>query len=156
MEPSFDRLFTLPEANQSLEKLRPIVADLIQARARLLEMERRKQEEEITEERRAQVGTGERSEKRERDEDKHRQGFLKRINDREICARTRCGDLAHEITGIASGRALDDHKHPERVFVEWPRERIAGCGNRRVEDERVRIARASARRPRAVRTRRAR
>ena len=39
MEPSFDRLFTLPEANQTLEKLRPIVADLIQARARLLEMQ---------------------------------------------------------------------------------------------------------------------
>ncbi len=39
MEPSFDRLFTLTEANQTLEKLRPIVADLIQARARLLEMQ---------------------------------------------------------------------------------------------------------------------
>ena len=39
MEPSFDRLFTLPEANLALEKLRPIVADLIQARARLLEMQ---------------------------------------------------------------------------------------------------------------------
>ena len=39
MEPSFDRLFTLAEANQTLEKLRPIVADLIQARARLLEMQ---------------------------------------------------------------------------------------------------------------------
>src|SRR3989304_494880 len=39
MEPSFDRLFTLTEPTQTLEKLRPIVADLIQARARLLEIQ---------------------------------------------------------------------------------------------------------------------
>ena len=39
MEPSFNRLFTLQEANQLLEQLRPIVADVIQARARLLEMQ---------------------------------------------------------------------------------------------------------------------
>lgn len=36
---SFDRLFTPQEANQLLEELRPIVADLIQARARLLEIQ---------------------------------------------------------------------------------------------------------------------
>lgn len=36
---SFDRLFTPQEANQLLEALRPIVADLIQARARLLEIQ---------------------------------------------------------------------------------------------------------------------
>ena len=39
MEPTFDRLFTPQDANHLLEKLRPIVADLIQARARLLEMQ---------------------------------------------------------------------------------------------------------------------
>src|SRR3989304_10342969 len=39
MEPSFDRLFPRTEPTQTLEKLRPIVADLIQARARLLEMQ---------------------------------------------------------------------------------------------------------------------
>jgi hypothetical protein len=39
MEPTFDRLFTPQDANHLLGKLRPIVADLIQARARLLEMQ---------------------------------------------------------------------------------------------------------------------
>jgi hypothetical protein len=39
MEPTFDRLFTPQEANGLLGTLRPIVADLIQARARLLEMQ---------------------------------------------------------------------------------------------------------------------
>jgi len=39
MEPTFDRLFTAQEANHLLPELRPIVADLIQARARLLEMQ---------------------------------------------------------------------------------------------------------------------
>jgi hypothetical protein len=36
---SVDRLFTPQEANQLLVELRPIVADLIQARARLLEIQ---------------------------------------------------------------------------------------------------------------------
>jgi hypothetical protein len=39
MEPAFDRLFTPEEANRLLPELRPIVSDLIQARARLLEMQ---------------------------------------------------------------------------------------------------------------------
>ena len=39
MDPSFERLFTRQEANQLLPELRPIVADLIRARARLLEMQ---------------------------------------------------------------------------------------------------------------------
>jgi len=39
MAPSYDRLFTTQEANALLEKLRPVVADLIEARTRLLEMQ---------------------------------------------------------------------------------------------------------------------
>jgi hypothetical protein len=39
MGPSYDRLFTRDEADRLLAELRPIVADLIQARARLIEMQ---------------------------------------------------------------------------------------------------------------------
>ena len=39
MAPPFARLFTLDEANRLLDDLRPIVADLIQARAHLVEMQ---------------------------------------------------------------------------------------------------------------------
>jgi hypothetical protein len=36
---TYDRLFSLEEANRLLETLRPLVSDLMQARARLLEMQ---------------------------------------------------------------------------------------------------------------------
>ena len=39
MASTYSRIFTPDEANQMLGELRPIVADLIQARARLLEMQ---------------------------------------------------------------------------------------------------------------------
>ncbi|HMK07891.1 MAG TPA: DUF2203 domain-containing protein [Anaerolineales bacterium] len=39
MEPTFDRLFTVDEANRLLPKLRPIVADVMAARAHLVEMQ---------------------------------------------------------------------------------------------------------------------
>jgi hypothetical protein len=39
MASTYDRLFSPEEANQMLETLRPLVADLMQARARLVEMQ---------------------------------------------------------------------------------------------------------------------
>jgi hypothetical protein len=39
MASTYDRLFSLEEANRLLETLRPLVSDLMQARARLLEMQ---------------------------------------------------------------------------------------------------------------------